>query len=1015
MIRFAPAEFFVLRTPLLPFETLLEWANAEDAHEHLLSIVARPHVAEALALASQSIAELTGGDAPRTRKLLLALARYVCRMSARPTPFGLMAGYSIGRIAGETRLTLSDATGNERVTQIGVQHLNRFCGRLAEDPAIRERATLRPNSSLYEVAGQYRYVESHETFDGRGYQLQAVRGGRELRAAIDLARGGVSADELTEALAREVGAGAEAVRGYVEQLVANQILIPDLYPRVTIGDALRELGQRLAPIAGPAAARLTDVRDELQRIDARGTGLAVSEYETLRRSAAELFPDVPLDNLLHVAMRKPADLELARGVADRILRGVDVLRRLFGAPEQDPMKRFRERFLERYESRFVPMLEALDEELGIGFSGYGEEASDDSPLLQGLAFPTGTSTPRAFACDKVLLEKVGRALREQSNEIVITAADVDRMSLPSPLPLPDTFAALASVGERELVLHTVLGPSGARLFGRFCQGDRQLEELVRAHLRDEERLRPDAVFAEAVNLPQGRSANIIARPTLRDYDVPFLGHSGLPPERQIAASDLLLGVRDNRLVLWSRTLDREIVPRVTSAHNVKSHGVSVYRFLATVGRQGVASALFWDWGPLADLPFLPRVRYEDMVLSRATWFLREEERKLLREGTAAERLRMPRFLLYLDGDQELLIDLKNDMTIEAFLAAAARREIAIVHELLPQPDELVAEGPDGHYTHEVVVPFRRVEAVPTPKAASPALHRTEDRNIAPGGDWLYLKLYTGYSTADRLLVDAIAPLARRLRDEGLLRSWFFIRYRDPESHLRVRLAGEPDVLWGDVRRIFSEALSPLLGKGWISRIQLDTYVREIERYGGVEGIRLAEEIFCADSDAVAALLPLVQSDPALRWQLAVFGSDALVDDLGFDTAGKSRLLERLVQLYGREFRADRAVRDHLAKQTRVRREALRAVFDNAQGSANEAPWRTPYRERSARVRPLAGALRGLNTGFEELASSYLHMHLNRWFRSTPRAQEFVVYDLLHRWVLSQLARDRVPATAPSGG
>ncbi|HVR40977.1 MAG TPA: thiopeptide-type bacteriocin biosynthesis protein, partial [Thermoanaerobaculia bacterium] len=392
-----------------------------------------------------------------------------------------------------------------------------------------------------------------------------------------------------------------------------------------------------------------------------------------------------------------------------------------------------------------------------------------------------------------------------------------------------------------------------------------------------------------------------------------------------------------------------------------------------------------------------RVRYGDVVLSRATWFLRKDEREWMRDGSAADRLRMPRFVLYVDGDQELLVDLQNAITIEAFLALAARKEIAIVHEMLPQPDDLLVNGPDGHYTHELVLPFKRTAVSPVKTPARPALYRANDRNLPPRGEWLYLKLYTGYSTADRLLVDMIAPLAQRLRDEGMLRSWFFIRYRDPEFHLRVRLCGEPDVLWNDVLRAFSESFTPLLANGWMSRVQLDTYVREIERYGGVDGVKLAEDLFCADSDLVASLLPVVQSDPALRWQLAVFGTDALLNDLGFDAASKARVLERLVQLYGGEFRVDRNVRDQLAKQTRARRDDLRAIFN-----ANEQPWSAAYRERSARVRALA-----IETPSDELASSYLHMHLNRWFRSTPRAQEFVVYDLLHRWVLSQLARERV--------
>ncbi|HVR38240.1 MAG TPA: lantibiotic dehydratase, partial [Thermoanaerobaculia bacterium] len=451
-MQFGPSEFFVLRTPLLPFETLIEWANAKDRETFLELVLARPEVAEALALASESI-----GDAAQSRKLQLALARYLCRMSARPTPFGLMAGYSVGSVGDETRLAFPREMRNERVTEIGLHHINRFCATLADDPAIRARATLRPNSSLYDVAGQLRYVESHETFDGRGYQLQAVRAGRELHTAIDLARGGITTDVLVDKLARELGAGVDAVRSYVEQLVANQILVPDVFPRVTVHDTLGELAERLQSVAAPAATQIANLRAELQRIDERG-----GEYESLRAMTTELFPDVAFDNLLHVAMRKPADITLDRGVADRIARGVEVLRRLFGDADLDPVRRFRERFIERYEARFVPMLEALDEELGIGFTGYGEEASDDAPLLQGLTFPSTTPPPRALPCDKLLLDRVGRALRAQSDEIVITDDDVERMSLSSPLPLPDTFAAIASVGKRDVVLHTVLGPSGVR-------------------------------------------------------------------------------------------------------------------------------------------------------------------------------------------------------------------------------------------------------------------------------------------------------------------------------------------------------------------------------------------------------------------------------------------------------------------------------------------------------------------------------------------------------------------------
>jgi thiopeptide-type bacteriocin biosynthesis protein len=42
----------------------------------------------------------------------------------------------------------------------------------------------------------------------------------------------------------------------------------------------------------------------------------------------------------------------------------------------------------------------------------------------------------------------------------------------------------------------------------------------------------------------------------------------------------------------------------------------------------------------------------------------------------------------------------------------------------------------------------------------------------------------------------------------------------------------------------------------------------------------------------------------------------------------------------------------------------------------------------------------------ELAGSYVHMHLNRFFRSAANAQEMVLYDFLARIYNSKMAREK---------
>lgn len=1045
--RFEPSGFFLLRTPLLPFDTLLEWSQAgadaagdsDDAanalEKHLLDVASRPEVLEALFVASRSLFDAMAKTPNVSRRALLALARYVCRMASRPTPFALNAGYSLGVIGGGTRLVLRPLACAEKRVRIGVQYLSRVTAALAEREDVWKRAPLVPNTSLYPLAGQHRYVETHFAADGRSHSLQAVAG-HELGQALELAHDGLSGEALAGALAASLEADRDEALAFVERLASNQILEPDVHPRITASEPLEELAARLERLGGEASAvagRLAFIGREARRVESLGLGAAPEEYAALESAVrAALGEDAAPDEVLHITLHRPGqDLTLDAGLAQEACVAAEHLRRLFAAPEQDPLHAFRERFAERYEEQFVPLVEALDQDLGAGLSGLGLDASEDPPLLRNLRLPAATALPPPLPCHRLLIAKVGQALDEHADEITIAPGEIERMALPEALPLPDAFAIIgnllgagddAPAGRPRFHLYSVLGPSGGRLFGRFCQGDPEIARRLQHHLRQEESLTPDAVFAEVVNLPQGRSANIVARPQLRRYEIPFLGSSDAPRARQIPVSDLLLGVRDGRLVLWSRSLDRQVVPRVTNAHNFTSHGVSIYRFLAALQPHGVAAALSWDWGPLSDLPFLPRVRLGRIALSRATWRVPGDALRPLAHGTPRERRsaaealtasrRLPRFVAFSEADNELVVDWSNPLCVEAFAAVAQKRDTVLLRELLPGPHELMVEAPDGRRTSEIVLPFVRVASGARRSQARPlTTTHSVRRTCAPGGEWLFYKLYTGYATADRLIAETIAPLVAQLLGSGALRAWFFVRYNDPEFHLRVRLHGAPERLWNDVLAAFSDALRGPLEQGRLWRVQIDTYAREIERYGGSAGIALAEQVFWADSEAVVALLPLTQTDDDLRWQMAARGADTLLSDLGFGPAEKVRVYAHLVELYGREFRVDREARADLAGHLRERHRALRQLL--AAGPSH--PSAQAYEWRSARLAPLAARLRRLHEAgelcspFDQIAMSYVHMHLNRWLRTTPRAQELVLYDLLHRLYVSEVSR-----TAASG-
>jgi thiopeptide-type bacteriocin biosynthesis protein len=415
-----------------------------------------------------------------------------------------------------------------------------------------------------------------------------------------------------------------------------------------------------------------------------------------------------------------------------------------------------------------------------------------------------------------------------------------------------------------------------------------------------------------------------------------------------------------------------------------------------------------------------------VVLREASWTLRKAELEPVTDATGVARMqalhrlraaaRLPRWVCVEDADNVLPIDLENVLAVDSFAQLVKQRSGVTLTELWPPPEDLVVRGPDGSYANEIVVPFVRI-AAPEQRPVATGSRAATPRRYGPGSEWLYAKLYTGHATSDQILTEAIAPLASGMP------AWFFIRYSDPHWHVRFRVRGEPAWLYGEVMPKLAAATSGMLDDGRMWRLQLDTYEREIERYGGAEGIELSELLFCADSACVIDILGMIAGDAGAdaRWRLALRGIDQLLDDLGFDLAARLAIMRHTRDSFAREHRVDASIgfQRGLGDKYRKERTALEALLDRSRDAESElAPGLERLAARSVANAPIVAELRAaeqrgaLTTPLTELAGSYVHMHVNRLIRSAQRAHEVVLYDLLARLYESRVARARRP---PSSG
>ncbi len=273
------------------------------------------------------------------------------------------------------------------------------------------------------------------------------------------------------------------------------------------------------------------------------------------------------------------------------------------------------------------------------------------------------------------------------------------------------------------------------------------------------------------------------------------------------------------------------------------------------------------------------------------------------------------------------------------------------------------------------------------------------RTFVPGDKWLFFKVYCGVKTCDEILVEKILPLAHRLMKEKIIIRWFFIRYSDPDYHLRVRFLLNSTDNIGYVITKTRESLSTYINTNEVSKVVIDTYQREIERYGA-KYIELSEQIFHAGSECIATILKNMKDNSQLRWKAAFLIVDLLFTSLGLDIVQKKEFIERMNDSFLREFNFN--IHNSRCLNDSYRR--MRNAVADIVGGLDKDDMDSSIRKRvNTYAKEVAGIIGEIP--IDKLSiSSYLHMEMNRLFASNNRLNEMVVYNYLTRYYKSEIAK-----------
>lgn len=912
------------------------------------------------------------------------LAKYILRAGGRPTPFAELAGIAPLQLSDHTDVQLDDVNKYVRKSRADYEYVQHVARKL-ETKAYR---------ALSFVANPaYRSKWQRLELIVTGNQPKAsVRNTVLVQAVLRHARTSRSWVNLVQLICDMYpGTDLAKAEAVLKTLVEHEFLLADVRPTLYTVDPLDSLLKGTLDVSTDVDSELSDelsrareLHNLLSEVSKNPIGRGV---QPLRQAFSLSGPD-PSGPQHRVATDMAVALlsnRLSQQIAQSCGEAARLLFKISTLPRRLPwIADYHRKFLERYTYEEEPLLELLDKTTGLGLpEGYG--------ILAQRMEQTEASRIR----EQVLLDIAGRALREGTREIQLGESIIKKLEiepeweegLPNSL---DIFVQIGSsaVGRMDgenfrIVIAPRVGDSPAwRSIGRFCHVlPPEITDELRLHAKWEEKLSPDVIFCDLAYIHNsGHASNVALRPRAYTYELPVNHQPTHRENHTILLEDVLVGAWHNGLYLRDKKSGKRILVR--SMHLLNPYTApDVCRFLQEVSEDGVSKLTPFDWGVARSLPYLPRVAYGNIVLSLARWTLCAElvtESKFdsWKIGFAKWRndWSVPRYVVLMDeGDMYIPLDLERTSHLRLLHRHANSQRGGQKSVILQENIEsfCAADRLGRKYAAEFLIPLRAVHPRPERPCVDENISIIDRADISkpPASEWLYFKLYGDEDYQDDLLLDFKQAAQEGIEEAGC--KWFFVRYSDPVPHIRLRVYGEPDLLTKEIFHRMASWARNCFSAGLVSKVMLDTYDREVRRYGGAGILHLCEELFHVDSTIVTHIIEFQRFHKAFEDKviLGVISVHLLLASLGFSEEEISRFLST-----AQDDPEGRYSRRDSGNAFRKRREAImKPLLDGTVQQILGVPERLILQ-----MRQLSDRFSGEPGGtMRRLLGSLTHMHLNR--------------------------------------
>ncbi|EQC45251.1 lantibiotic dehydratase, C-terminal domain protein [Bacteriovorax sp. Seq25_V] len=261
---------------------------------------------------------------------------------------------------------------------------------------------------------------------------------------------------------------------------------------------------------------------------------------------------------------------------------------------------------------------------------------------------------------------------------------------------------------------------------------------------------------------------LLNRPLATNYAISLDGTKLASIQKSIELNDVYVYASHSEIVLYSKKLNKRIVPVLLSSYLSENSSNLIYRFMSAISKfhynDGVHLDMAW-----MNKRIYPRVMYEGIVLYPKTWVLDNEAqlRNCIKD--------LPQFVRVIDGDKDGLVDTSSPYIIDQVMKLSGTR-IILQEDFSLSSTVKLKNG--QNFVNEIFYSFSLEE-----KKEKKNFKIYNNRKLPLLSEISEVRLIAGPA----MLKDLAEFIIQKYFSGENQIEFYFINYQLPVSHLRFRI------------------------------------------------------------------------------------------------------------------------------------------------------------------------------------------------------------------------------------